>query len=107
MEKKILNRLDKENHAMNLHNSEFAVTEIVWLGYNISPDGVNPTEKKSGIAQMEQHTKTAPIIHEKHTSHDQSYNKFFKHNGTAKTIAFDQLSTKNNRKGSKLKKKLK
>ena len=52
---KVLSRLDKKNLAISLHKCEFAQTEIVWLGYKISPNGKIPTEKKTkSISEMEQ-----------------------------------------------------
>ena len=57
---KVLSRLDKEILAISLHKFEFAQTEIAWLGYKISPNGILPTEKKTkAISEMEQpHTHT-------------------------------------------------
>ena len=52
---KVLSRLDKENLAINLHKCEFAQTEITWLGYKISPNGIIPTEKKTkSISELDQ-----------------------------------------------------
>ena len=51
---KVLSRLDKENLAISLHKCEFAQTEIIWLGYRISPNGIIPTEKKTkSISEMD------------------------------------------------------
>ena len=50
-----MTRLDKENLPVNIHKCEFAQTEIVSLGYKVSPNGITPTEKKTNtIAQIEQ-----------------------------------------------------
>ena len=52
---KILSRLDNEKLAISLHKCEFAQTEIVWLGYKISPYEIIPTEKKTkSLSEMEQ-----------------------------------------------------
>ena len=45
---KILNRVDKENLSISLHKCEFAVTEITWLRYKITPDGVMPATRTAG-----------------------------------------------------------
>ena len=51
---KVLSRLDNENLAISLHRCEFAQTEIIWLGYRISPNGIIPTEKKTdSISEMD------------------------------------------------------
>ena len=43
---KILFLLDKENFAIKLQKCEFAKEQITWLGYEVTPTGITPTEKK-------------------------------------------------------------
>ena len=50
---KVLYELDKKL-AISLQKWQFLQTEIIWLGYKISPNRIIPTEKKTNAtAQME------------------------------------------------------
>ena len=46
---KILEKLDKENLAINLQKSEFAKNTINWLGFKITPQGTTPLATKNRI----------------------------------------------------------
>ena len=49
-----LNRLDEDNHRINLPKCNFANLEIDWLGYHISQSGISPIERKtSAILSLE------------------------------------------------------
>ena len=51
---KALKRLDQANLAISLHKCEFGLTEIIWLGYKINSEGINPTKRKTdAIIQLE------------------------------------------------------
>ena len=99
---KVLSRLDKENLAISLHKCEIAQTEIVWLGYKISPYGIIPTEKKTkSISEMEQ-----PHTIKQLRSFMGSIHHMIKFIPNLSEITAPQrplLSTKNSIKGSKLK----
>ena len=99
---KVLSRLDKKNLAKCLHKCEFAQTEIVWLGYKISPSGIIPTEKKTkSISEMEQpHTlkQLRSFIGGLH-----HMIKFIPNLSEITASLRPLLSTKNSIKGSKLK----
>ena len=51
---KILNWLNEENLAINLHKCEFGLNEIIWLGYKINSEGITPTKRiTDAIVQLE------------------------------------------------------
>ena len=43
---KIMQRLNDENLAINLHKCEFDKEHTTWLGFVITPNGVTPTKQK-------------------------------------------------------------
>ena len=101
LEVKVLSRLDKENLAISLHKCEFAQTEIVWLGYKISPNGIIPTEKKTkAISEIEQPHTLKQLRSFMGSIHHMI--KFIPNLSEITATLRPLLSTKNSIKGSEL-----
>ena len=99
---KVLSRLDKENLAISLHKCEFAQTEITWLGYRISPNGIIPTEKKTkSISEMDPPHTLKQLRSFMGSIHHMI--KFIPNSAELTAPLRPLLSTKNSIKGSKLK----
>ena len=43
---KIMKQLNEENLAINLQKCEYAKSEITWLGFKVTPNGVTPSKSK-------------------------------------------------------------
>ena len=55
---KIMEKLDKENLAMNLQKCEFGKNTIEWLGFKITPQGTTPIVTKTEAIMKLEHPKT-------------------------------------------------
>ena len=55
---KILEKLDKENLAINLQKCEFGKNTIEWLGFKITPQGITPLITKTEAIMKLEHPKT-------------------------------------------------
>ena len=100
--KKVLTRLDKENLPISLLKCEFAQTEIVWLGYKISPDGITPIETKTNAFTQKEQPYT--LIQLRSTMGSTNHMIKFEPNLSNITAPLRALLSANNSiKGSKLK----
>ena len=99
---RVLSGLDKENLAISLHKCEFAQTEIIWLGYRISPNGIIQTEKKTKcISEMDPPHTLKQLRSFMGSIHHMI--KFIPNLAELTAPLRPLLSTKNSIKGSKLK----
>ena len=96
--------LDNKNLAISVHKYEFAQTETIWLGYQVSPNRIIPTEKKTNAnAHMEEpHTlkQLWSFMGSKH------HMKKFIPNLSNITAPLPLLSTRKSIKGWKLKRSI-